>query len=289
MTIDPTTLLVFGKTGQVARELQARMPDATYLDRSAADLSHPETLPDILSTHAPALIINAAAYTAVDKAEEEETLATAINGAAPGAMARYAAAQAIPFLHVSTDYVFEGGGEAPWAPSDPIAPLGAYGRSKAAGEALIAAEGGDYAILRTSWVFSAHGGNFVKTMLRLAESRDALNVVEDQIGGPTAAGDIAAALLTMAEAFGTGTARSGIYHFAGAPATSWAGFARETFRQAGKSVTVTGIPSEAYPTPAARPKNSRMDMTSTTEVFGITPPDWQASLGQVLRDLDAKG
>ena len=278
-----TDLLVFGQTGQVAMELQRRRPDAAYLARADVDLSDTAAITAAIAAHTPKAILNAAAYTAVDKAEEEEALATAINGAAPGAMAAEAAKRGIPFVHISTDYVFEGGGEAPWAVSDPISPLGAYGRSKAAGEALVAAEGGIYGIMRTSWVFSAHGGNFVKTMLRLAETRDALNVVEDQIGGPTAAGDIAAAALAMVD--GLSEASTGMYHFAGGPDTSWAGFAREIFAQAGKDVTVTGIPSEDYPTPAARPKNSRLDCSRIEQVFDVKRPDWRVSLAAVLKEL----
>ena len=180
------TILVFGKTGQVATELQARAgsahEDMAFLGRDQADLSDPATCAAAIEAHAPSAVINAAAYTAVDKAEEEEALATVVNGEAPGAMAQACAALDIPFLHVSTDYVFEGSGETPWRETDPISPQNAYGRSKAAGEKAVLAAGGNAAILRTSWVFSAHGANFVKTMLRLSESRNELNIVDDQIG-----------------------------------------------------------------------------------------------------------
>ncbi|MDQ2095987.1 SDR family oxidoreductase, partial [Rhodalgimonas zhirmunskyi] len=183
-------LLIFGKTGQVARELRRlEGPDLTItaLGREEADLSDPAACAaQIEQTDADA-IINAAAWTAVDQAEEHEALATRINGAAPGAMARAAAKRALPFLHISTDYVFAGDGTAPHRPDDPPAPCNAYGRSKLAGEQAIRAAAGQAAILRTSWVFSAHGSNFVKTMLRLSETRDALSVVADQIGGPTPA------------------------------------------------------------------------------------------------------
>ena len=231
-------------------------------------------------------MINAAAYTAVDRAEEDEALATTINGAAPGAMARACADLGIPFLHVSTDYVFDGQGTAPWRPDDPTGPLGAYGRSKLAGEQAVAAAGGSFGILRTSWVVSAHGNNFVKTMLRLSETRDALSVVADQIGGPTPAADIAAALLDMAGKMQMGDGPAGLYHFAGAPDVSWADFARKIFALAGRQVAVTDIPTSAYPTPAARPPNSRMECGDLLRDYGIGRPDWVAGLTSILEELD---
>jgi dTDP-4-dehydrorhamnose reductase len=191
----------------------------------------------------------------------------------------------VPFLHVSTDYVFDGAGTRAWRPDDETAPLGAYGRSKLAGEIGVNAAGGKSVILRTSWVFSAHGSNFVKTMLRLSSSRDQLSVVSDQIGGPTAAQDIASALISMARALQAGSGRPGIYHFSGTPDVSWADFAREIFRQSGRSTKVLDIPSQAYPTPARRPNNSRLDCQTTEAVFGIQRPDWRASLTKVLREL----
>ena len=277
-------ILVFGKTGQVATELQARA-DVTALGRDQADLSDPATCAAAIRTHAPDVVINAAAYTAVDKAEEEEACATVVNGDAPGAMARECAAMGIPFLHVSTDYVFPGGGEVPWAPTDPVAPLGAYGRSKLAGERAVVAAGGRAAILRTSWVFSAHGNNFVKTMLRLSETRDALSIVNDQIGGPTPARDIAAACHNIAQTLVSEPDKGGFYHFAGAPDVSWADFAREIFAQAALNCEVTDIPSSAYPTPATRPMNSRMDCSSLETVFGIERPSWQDGLTTILQTL----
>jgi dTDP-4-dehydrorhamnose reductase len=277
-------ILVFGRTGQVATEIQ-RLAEVTALGREVADLAQPEVCAAAIRHHAPDLVINAAAYTAVDRAEAEEELACAINGAAPGAMARACADLGIPFCHVSTDYVFDGSGTAPRAPSDPVAPCNAYGRSKLAGEEAVRAAGGQSAILRTSWVFSAHGGNFVKTMLRLSETRDALTVVEDQIGGPTPAADIAAALLTMGRAMVAGHA-GGLYHFSGAPDASWADFAREIFAQAGRATVVTGIPTSAYPTPAMRPRNSRLDCRRLEAEFGIGRPDWRAGLSRVLKELE---
>lgn len=277
-------ILVFGKTGQVATELQRQAPGATFLDRAQADLSDPVACAAAVSATDADVVINAAAYTAVDRAESEEALANAVNGEAPAAMARAAAAKGIPFLHVSTDYVFSGEGVTPWKVDDPVAPPNAYGRSKLLGEEGVRAAGGNTAILRTSWVFSSHGANFVKTMLRLSETRDALNVVDDQIGGPTPAADIAAALLVMAERMAAGQT-GGTYHFGGMPWVSWADFAREIFAQAGRQVTVSGIPTSGYPTPAVRPLNSRMDCSALQRDFGIAAPDWKAGLAQVLVEL----
>lgn len=277
-------MLVFGSTGQVAQELRRILPDAVFVDRAQANLEDPAACARAIAAHRPDAVINAAAYTAVDRAEEEEALACVINGAAPAAMARACAVLKIPFVHLSTDYVFDGAGEVPFLPDDPVSPLGAYGRSKLAGERGVTDAGGAYVILRTSWVFSAHGGNFVKTMLRLSQTRDALSVVGDQVGGPTAAADIAAACVRIAHRLGQG-APSGIYHFAGAPALSWADFARVIFQTAGRTVTVTDIPATDYPTPAARPANSRMDGHSLMRYFGLVQPDWQAGLTQVIKEL----
>jgi len=276
-------ILVFGKTGQVAIELQLQA-DVTALDRHAADLSDPASCAAAIREHRPDVVINAAAYTAVDRAEEEPDLAQMINAQAPAAMAQACADLGIPFLHVSTDYVFDGSGTDPWQVNDPIAPLSVYGRTKAAGEEAVREAGGAYAILRTSWVFSAHGNNFVKTMLRLSETRDALSVVDDQIGGPTPAAGIAAALLDMARAMRTGQS-GGTYHYAGTPSTSWKCFARETFAAAGRKVDVTGIPTCDYPTPATRPLNSRLDCSALESDFGISPPIWKANLAQIVRKL----
>ena len=277
-------ILVFGKTGQVATEL-ALQADVTSLGRDAADLSDPAACATAIDAGDWDAVINAAAYTAVDKAEEEEALAQIINADAPAAMACAAAARAIPFLHISTDYVFDGTGTDPWRVTDPNAPQNAYGRTKLAGEEAVRAAGGQHAILRTSWVFSAHGNNFVKTMLRLSESRDALSVVDDQIGGPTPAAAIAGALLEMAQQMKTDPAKGGTHHFGGTPPVSWAGFAREIFAQANRPVTVTGIPTADYPTPAARPLNSRMDGTALETDFDIAQPDWKAGLHDVLKTL----
>lgn len=275
------TILVFGKTGQVATELQAHA-DVVALGREFADLSDPDTCANAILERKPEVVINAAAYTAVDKAEEEEALANVVNGKAPGAMARACAELGIPFVHISTDYVFEGCGEAPWTPEDAAGPLGAYGRSKLMGEREIAKAGGTWTILRTSWVFSPHGANFVKTMLRLGKDRGKLTVVMDQIGGPTPASKIAEACLKMAKSLKTQPELSGIYHFSGTPDVSWADFAREIFAQAGLEVQVEDIPTSAYPTLAKRPANSRMDCSATEDSFGIKCPDWREELPRIL-------
>ncbi len=285
-------ILVFGKTGQVATELQ-RQAEVTALGRDRADLSDPQGCAAVIADLKPHVVINAAAYTGVDRAEEDESLAQVVNAASPGAMAAACAHLDIPFLHVSTDYVFEGSGTRAWTEQDPVSPQNAYGRTKLAGEEAIRASGARHIILRCSWVFSAHGANFVKTMLRLSETRDALNVVDDQIGGPTPATDIAATLLSLAGHMRDGGmfggapsgATGGTYHYAGAPHTSWAGFAQAIFAQAGRDVAVTGIPSADYPTPATRPLNSRLDCAKLATDFGITAPDWQDDLSRVLKEL----
>ena len=280
-------ILVFGKTGQVSKELQ-KFDDIIALGREDADLSDPHACADAIRRHAPQAVINAAAYTAVDKAEDDEALATVINGDAPTAMAHACAVLRIPLVHISTDYVFEGTGERPWQPNDPTAPQNAYGRSKLEGEHGIRATGAVHSILRTSWVVSAYGNNFVKIMLRLSEVRDELMVVADQVGGPTPASDIAAACLKMAEQLVQDPSKSGTYHFSGTPDVSWAAFASKIFEQTGKAVTVLPIPTTAYPTPAKRPLNSRMDCSATKQMFGITQPDWRYGLNTILKDLEAQ-
>ncbi len=279
------TILVFGKTGQVATELKRRA-DVIALGRDRADLSDPEACAAAIHEHKPTVVINAAAYTAVDKAETDEDIALAVNGLAPKSMAEACNDLGIPLVHISTDYVFNGSGTRPWTPDDTPEPLGAYGRTKRAGEDYIQAANGVYAILRTSWVFSAHGNNFVKTMLRLGADRDTLSIVADQIGGPTSAADIAEACLSIADQLITHPERRGLYHFAGAPNMSWADFAREIFRQAQLTVDVTDIPSSEFPTPAQRPENSRMDC-NTLSNFGMSNPQWEQSLARVLKELGA--
>lgn len=277
-------IMVFGKTGQVACEVQ-RQAQVNALGRDEADLADPADCAEAIRAEAPDVVINAAAYTAVDRAETEEDLARVINAEAPGAMARACADLGIPFIHISTDYVFDGAGETPFAPDHPTGPLGAYGRTKLAGEEAVRAAGGVHAIFRTSWVVSAHGSNFVKTMLRLGAERDRLTIVADQVGGPTPAADIAALCLAAAAQLVEDPDKTGTYHISGGPDVSWADFAREIFAQAGISCEVADIPSSDYPTPATRPQNSRMDNRATEEVFGLARPDWRAGLSRILEDL----
>ena len=278
-------VLAFGQTGQVARELARRQPQdvsARFLGRAEADLTNPDACAAAIGDCD--LVINAAAWTAVDKAETEEAAALLVNGAAPAAMAARCAALGLPFLHVSTDYVFDGAGEAPFTPDHPTAPLGAYGRTKLHGEEGVRAAGGRALILRTSWVVSAHGANFVKTMLRLGAERESLNVVADQIGGPTPAAAIADALYTAGRAMAGGAA-GGTHHFSGAPDTSWADFAREIMARAGLACRINDIPTSAYPTPARRPANSRLDCSGFAAAFHVARPDWRAGLDDILQEL----
>jgi dTDP-4-dehydrorhamnose reductase len=279
--------LVFGKTGQVARALLAAGPThdvmITSLGRDAADLSDPQACAAVIARSDADVVINAAAWTAVDAAETQEEAAHIINAAAPIAMAQACAAKGLSFVHLSTDYVFDGSDGAPWTPDAPTGPLSAYGRTKLAGEQGIASAAGTFAILRTAWVFDATGQNFVTTMLRLSETRDTLSVVSDQHGGPTPAAAIADACLIVAKALVADQSKSGIYHFSGAPDISWAGFAQAIFATAKRDVVVTDITTAAYPTPAERPANSRLDCTSLLDTFGISRPDWQQNLTDMLR------
>ena len=279
-------LLVFGQTGQVARELARIAPDAIFLGRGEADLTNPAACASAIAATDAQAVINAAAYTAVDKAETDEVTACIVNGDAPAAMARAAALRGLPFLHISTDYVFDGTGDQPFAPDHPTLPQNAYGRSKLAGELGVRAAGGNALILRTSWVVSAHGANFVKTMLRLGRDRESLNVVADQIGGPTPASSIAEALITAARAMANG-AQGGTHHLSGAPDTSWADFARAIMAKAALPCRINDIPTADYPTPARRPLNSRLDGRSLETAFGITRPDWRQGLAAIVKELDA--
>ena len=282
-----TDLLIFGRTGQVALELARLAPDARFLGRDEADLANPAACAASILGARPAAVINAAAYTAVDRAESDQGTARLVNAEAPGAMAKACAELGIPLVHVSTDYVFDGSGAAARAENAPTGPLGVYGQTKLDGERLIAAAGGQWAVMRTSWVFSAHGTNFVRTMRRLGAERGRLTIVADQVGGPTPAADIAAALLAMARAMVADPSKGGIYHFAGAPDVSWADFAREIFARSGLSPQVVDIPTSAYPTPARRPLNSRLDCSAISRDFGIPRPDWREGLDRVIQELSA--
>ncbi len=285
-------VLVTGASGQLGTELRALLP----ADRTVfADLADgPDTLAlDIADARAVraffrgtpvAAVVNAAAYTAVDKAESEPALAERVNAEGPGILAAACAEAGARLVHVSTDFVFGGNAAAegrPLRPEDPVAPLSVYGRSKAEGEQRVLATCPRAVVLRTSWLYSAHGGNFVKTMLRLGRERDTLGVVDDQYGTPTWARDLARAVLPFLDEPLT-AADYGIYHYTNTGRTTWAGFARAIMEGAGLSCTVQGIPTEAYPTPARRPAWSVLDTTRWTERFGPEPPAWEASLVECL-------
>ncbi len=283
--------LVFGETGQVARELALLAPargiEAVAIGRAVADLTDPEACVRAIERADAEVIVNAAAYTAVDRAEDEPELAHSVNATAPGAMAVAAAAKGVPFLHVSTDYVFDGAPGRPWREADPTGPLGAFGASQLAGEEAVAGATPDHVILRTAWVFSAHGGNFVRTMLRVGRGKPEMRVVGDQTGGPTAARDIAGALWTIAQAWRDGRGAAGVFHYAGNPACTWADFAEGIFERSGWSErpTVTRIATADWPTKAVRPPNSVLDCTKITATYGIVQPDWRTSLDAVIADL----
>ncbi len=283
-------VLQFGASGQMARETVRRAPRhgmvLTALSREQADLADPEAVARIVAQADADLVINAAAYTAVDKAESERDLAFLINAETPGALARACAARGLPLVHVSTDYVFNGQAGRPWREDDPVAPLNVYGDSKLAGELAILGSGARAAILRTSWVFSAHGANFVKTMLRLAD-RAELKVVDDQVGRPTFAGDLAeAALAVGARLARDENAAGGVFHFAGEGAVSWFEFAAAIFAmRGGPGPEIMPIPTRDYPLPAARPHNSVLDCARVERAFGIVPRAWRDGLGETLAEL----
>lgn len=287
-------ILVIGREGQVARSLAERLAPAhelSFAARPELDLADPASIERGVATAGAELIINAAAYTAVDRAEDEPELAMAVNAHGPAALAATAKRRGARLIHLSTDYVFDGSLDRPYREDDSVAPLGVYGTTKLAGEEAVRASGASYAILRTAWVYSPFGQNFVKTMLRLGSERDTLRVVEDQQGCPTSALDIADAIGAIAECWQRDPIR-GIdttYHFAGTGATNWADFARVIFAESaghgGPAAAVEGIPGSAWPTSASRPANSRLDCTRFTETFGMVPPRWQESLAKVVARL----
>jgi len=285
------SILLLGAGGQVGREIAERLAEADHaLTRSELDIIQPEAIARALERYGPKVVINASAYTAVDRAETEPDLAWAINRDGPAQLAAACAQHDIALLHLSTDYVFDGRADTPYTPADAVNPLGLYGRSKAAGEAAIRKALSAHLIVRTSWVFGRHGGNFVKTMLRLARDRDELKVVDDQVGGPTPAAAIAEALLSLAQPIvAGGTWAWGTYHYTGAPAVSWRGFADVIFAEAlqagliSRAPRVLAITTDEYPTPAPRPLNSQLDMRDTEARLGLSPPDWQAALQAMLR------
>ncbi len=276
-------ILVYGKTGQVARELQELERDARYLSRSDADFTKPKDAASFVRELQPDAVIVAAAFTAVDQAESDQELATCVNAEAPAAIAAECAAKGIPIVYISTDYVFDGEGEQPFSPGDAPNPLNAYGRTKLQGEEAVSQSGAPHAILRTSWVFSRFGKNFVKSMVSLGKDRSELSIVADQIGGPTPASAIAHASLTIAKQLIRDKGLSGTYHFAGTPDVSWADFARTIFDIANLDVAVKDIPSSEFPVPAKRPQNSRLDCSDLAK-FGIERPYWRDAIPSVVKE-----
>lgn len=299
-------ILLFGANGQVGHELRRSLATCGEVvattrsgrldDGSAceiADFDAPEALPLLVERIAPSLVVNAAAYTAVDKAESDREAAFRANAEAPSRIAGACARLGIPLVHYSTDYVFDGSGTRPYREDDPTAPLGVYGESKLAGEQGIRASGASHMILRTAWVYAPHGKNFLRTMLRLGAERDTLGVVADQIGTPTSAGliadvtaDIAARLLPQAGM------RSGTWHLTASGETSWHGFAEAIFAGAvargllARAPQVNAIATADYPTPARRPAYSRLDIARLQSDFGVELPDWRAVCARVLDDIE---
>ncbi len=283
-------ILLLGQHGQVSRELQLLLEshhELIVLGREQLDLADTERLRDAVRRLQPQLIINAAAHTAVDAAESEPEAAFAINATAPGVLAEEAAALDVPLIHYSTDYVFDGSKASAYDESDAPNPLGVYGRSKLAGEQAIRTVGGKHLILRTSWVYSLHGRNFLLTMQRLLQEREQLSVVADQIGAPTWAGSIAAATVQLIERWQNAqTAAWGVYHFTARGETAWFGFAEAIAAQLqaqGKTVAqLTPIATTQYPTPARRPLNSRLDCSRLERDWGVRLPDWHVGLLECL-------
>lgn len=293
-------ILLLGKDGQVGWELQralAPLGELVALGREAADFENPEALRALVRAQAPDVLVNAAAYTAVDRAESDCDRAWGVNATSPGVLAEEMAALGGWFVHYSTDYVFEGLGEAWYREDDATGPQGVYGASKLAGEQAVAAAGGKHLIFRTSWVFAARGGNFAKTMLRLAGDREELKVVADQIGAPTSAeliADVTAlCLYRLQHDAKLATLASGIYHLVAAGQTSWCDYARLVIGEAialGRPLRATPdkvlpIPASAYPTPAKRPANSRLDTTRLRATFGVHLPDWTVHVRRLIREL----
>ena len=291
---EPARILVTGANGQVGWELRrslAAMGSVVALDRGAFDLTEPDAMRATIREIEPAVLVNAAAYTAVARAESEPDLAMVINGVAPGVMAEEMARLGGLLLHFSTDYVFDGSGHTPWKESDVPNPLGVYGRTKLAGEGAITAAGAEHLILRTSWVYARRGANFVRTIIRLALERDELRVVADQTGAPTWSGDLAdwtAAIVSRLLEPQTSTSQTaGIFHLVASGRTTWHGLAQAVVRLAPelahrRQVTVVPIASAQYPLPAKRPAFSVLDTSYLHKAFGIAPSQWEDSLARCL-------
>jgi dTDP-4-dehydrorhamnose reductase len=291
-------LLVTGASGQIGWELsRSLMPlgDVVALDRRQCDFSRPELLPTIIRDIKPDVVVNSAAYTAVDKAEREEKLAMTVNGTAVGVIAEESRKAGILLVHYSTDYVFDGVKQTPYTEEDVPNPINAYGRSKLAGDAAVRQAGGAYVVLRTSWVYAGRGHNFLSTILRLAGERDELPIVDDQIGAPTWARDIAdvtaAIVRTVCRERAQGPFASGIFNLAASGATSWHGFAKAILEDATRIgllqrvPQLKPIPSAEYPVAAARPKNSRLAGDRLSKRFGIVLPDWKQGLALCIEEL----
>jgi dTDP-4-dehydrorhamnose reductase len=294
-------ILLFGKDGQVGWELQrslATLGDVVALDADSplplsGNFTDPVSLVRTVRAVAPDIIVNAAAHTAVDKAEVEPELVRTINATAPGILAREAALSGAWLMHYSTDYVFDGSGSTPWVEDSPTGPINVYGRTKLEGEQLIRSSGCSHLIFRTSWVYAARGGNFVRTILRLARERDSLKVIDDQVGAPTGAellADLTAHALRLAM---RNPELAGIYHAVPTGETSWYGYARHVVdfaRAAGRDIRVTAdaiepVPTSAFPTAAKRPANSRMRTDKLRSAFGVALPSWQSGVDRMLAEL----
>ncbi|MDR3533219.1 MAG: dTDP-4-dehydrorhamnose reductase [Rhodopila sp.] len=286
-------ILVTGGTGQLASALAAA-PHVRVIGRPAFDFDRPETIEAAFLAAAPRLVVNAAAYTAVDAAENDADAAYRANRDGPAILARLCTAADIPLIHVSTDYVFDGAKPAPYTETDPVAPQGIYGASKLAGDQAVMASGAKAIILRTAWVYAATGKNFVRTMLTVGKTRDRLTVVADQFGCPTSATDLADAILAIIarlDQTGWQPHYGGVFHAAGTGATTWHGLAVATFEEAGrhgaKVPEVAPIASADWPTPAKRPANSRLDCTRLYDVFGVRLPPWRESLARTVDTIFA--
>jgi dTDP-4-dehydrorhamnose reductase len=286
--------MVTGGSGQLATALAAQGKERVYLCRRPEfDFDEPASIVAAFRVADPWLVVNAAAYTAVDAAEQDEAAAQYANRDGPAELARLCAGAGVPLIHISTDYVYDGEKPSPYVETDPTAPRSVYGASKLAGEAAVLASGARAIILRTAWVYAATGRNFVRTMLSLAQTRDTLRVVADQHGCPTAASDLAAAILAIAaqiETNGWSDDRAGVFHAAGSGETTWHGFATAIFQEASRHgakvpSSVVPITTAEYPTPARRPANSRLDCTRLYSVFGIRLPHWRASLTRTIDEI----
>jgi dTDP-4-dehydrorhamnose reductase len=289
-------ILLLGKDGQLGWELQrslAPLGNVIALGRSEADLSQPDTIAAIVAKYQPQVIVNAAAYTAVDKAESDTDTAQAVNAGALSVLAQAAKASDALLVHYSTDYVFNGSGSAAWAERDATAPLNVYGATKLAGEQAIIASGCKHLIFRTSWVYAARGGNFAKTMLRLAQERDTLSVVADQHGAPTGADWLADMSAHAIAQTLQDVSKCGLYHAAASGETTWHGYASfvvehaKTLDYGIKATEIKAVPSGAFPTPAKRPANSRLDCNKLTTTFGLQCPPWQAGVARMLTEIHA--